>query len=155
MAELIKATGTLLSAFSGTQYVPFDAEVFNNASSVFSLTGTSAITTVSAGPMKVDASVKVELEEYTAASELVLEVRQNGTKTTSAGFGEIASIDVSEKQGGNIFNRNKITYNRVKSVTLAGSTVVSAEANDEIGLYLVGPVKSKTITASIVVENKN
>jgi len=153
MADIIKVTGTTLSATTGTQFVPFDTTRFFNGS-VFALSGTSAVNTISAGPIRVEASVKVNPADK-VNQELILDVRQAGVTVASAGFGELDSINMRWIHGGEIWDPDKATYEGVESLTLGGSTIVSATANDQIGVYLTGRVESATVTATLTLENLN
>lgn len=157
MAEVIKATGTILSATTGTQYVPFDTEVFNNDASQYVLSGTSAVgLLVSGGPFEVHANVKINISTDAGASrEWKLELRQTTSANEARGYNEIDNFKLTHQGGENIFNRNRTSTDEISQLTLGGSTVVSADALDRIGLYLTGPVANTTVSASMTVKGLN
>lgn len=153
MAQVIKTTGNVLSATTGTQYVPFNSEIFNNDSSQFLLSGTSAIGLLtSGGPFEVKANVKINISRDSGVDrEWTLELKQSTSANESRGYNEIDNFKLEHQGGENVFNRNRTPSDEISQITLAGSTVVSADVLDQIGLYLTGPVTNTTISASMTV----
>lgn len=151
MASIIKATGTILSASSGTQYVPFSSTLFNTSADEYVVNSTSAVSAANAAHHRVNAKITIDPVKY-ESNTYKLEVYRNGAAAAAYGFGELDQITFVYQQGENRFNRNNATMDKIGLVTLQGSTLVSAAAGDQIGIYLTGPVSTTTVTADVSVE---
>lgn len=140
----LKLTGTGVSALDGSaQRIPFYTTVFNSSgwSVNLSASGAGAVTVTSAGAYKVDGSIEVT-PVPDGENSYILDVRKSGSLVTSAGF------DVIDKQAVS-FNRDE--YGVLTTITLRGSTVVSATAGSVIDLFLTGQPSSSATTQRLSV----
>lgn len=133
----LKVTGTGVSALDGSaQRVPFYTTVFNTSSWSVGLSGVSGITLPTAGVYKLDAAV-----EFAPVPDLettyVLDLRKNGVLETSAGFGAVNKLGLSQ---------SRINYGVINYYTLRASSLVSATANSVVDVFFTGQPNSSATT---------
>ena len=152
VVRIINTSGSTLSASSGTQYIPL-TQVFEEGGA-YTVNGTSAISATNAGPHQIHAMVTIDPTKF-VTNDLILDVRENGFTSATHGYGQLDRKKIVYQPGENKLNKNRATLDKTDYVTLKGSTIVSASALDQIGVYLTGSVASTTITATVSVEELN